>query len=153
AREAFRRHPWASLLWIRLGIGPARIRYMDAALRAFREAGFSVELTEKAYHAVEDHIAGYTLQAQNFPLDAADLVEVGEAFYRALPRDQYPYLAEHVRQHLDVSGLDSEGEYAFGLGLILDGIERLWKEERRESSAERLSPGAPRGGGPSHPRP
>ncbi|MGH2488893.1 MAG: TetR/AcrR family transcriptional regulator, partial [Candidatus Limnocylindria bacterium] len=24
AREAFRRHPWASLLWIRLGIGPAR---------------------------------------------------------------------------------------------------------------------------------
>jgi AcrR family transcriptional regulator len=133
ARDAFRRHRWASVLWIRLDIGPARMRYMDAALRAFREAGFSVDLTEKAYHAVEDHIAGYTLQAENFPLAEADLAEVGEAFYRALPADEYPHLAEHIRQHLDVSGLDSEGEFAFGLDLILDGIERLWDAERVSS--------------------
>ena len=36
-----------------------------------------------------------------------------------------PHLAEHVEQHLKPRDPDDEGEFAFGLDLILDGLERI----------------------------
>ncbi len=77
AREVFIRHPWVVALWIRLRVGPERIGYMDSALRTYREGGLSPEITEQAFHAVENHIIGYTLQAEAFPLAEEDLAEVG----------------------------------------------------------------------------
>jgi len=123
-REVLLRHPWASGLWIKVFLGPVRTRYMDSALRTFREGGLSPEVTERAYHAVENHIFGYTLQAQAFPLEEVDLADVGTAFLQSLPVDEFPYLAEHVVQHLEKGTLD-EGDFEFGLDLILDGVERL----------------------------
>ena len=35
------RHHWASPLWMRVMIGPARMRYMDSALGVYRRAGLS----------------------------------------------------------------------------------------------------------------
>jgi hypothetical protein len=35
-----------------------------------------------------------------------------------------PYLVEHIEQHLKPRRTDDEGEFAFGLDLILDGLER-----------------------------
>jgi AcrR family transcriptional regulator len=126
-RQVLQRHPWASALWIQVGLGPARTRYMDSALRTFREGGLSPEVTERVYHAVENHIFGYTLQAQAFPLEDADLEAVGTAVLQSLS-PEYPYLAEHIAQHLEKGTLD-EGDFEFGLDLILDGIERLADEE------------------------
>ena len=99
-------------------------------MRTYREGGLSPEITEKAFHAVENHIIGYTLQAEAFPLPEEDLAEVGQAFLRILSTEQYPYLAEHVTQHLEKGTLD-EGDFEFGLDLILDGVERLAEEEAR----------------------
>jgi Tetracyclin repressor-like, C-terminal domain len=42
-----------------------------------------------------------------------------------LPTDEYPFTAEHIEQHLRPSGKGEEGEFEFGLDLILDGLERL----------------------------
>ncbi len=125
AHDVLVRHPWASMLWVRVNVGPARMRYMESALRGFREAGFSPEMTEYAFHAVENHIAGYTLQELSFPYDAEELAELGASFLRKLPADEYPYLAEHVMQHLEGSGHIDEGGFEFGLDLILDGLERI----------------------------
>jgi hypothetical protein len=45
-------------------------------------------------------------------------------FLRDFPADEYPYLAEHVMQHMEPSG-QHPGAFELGLDLILDGLERL----------------------------
>ena len=129
AREVFIRHPWVVALWIRLRVGPKRIRYMNTALGTYREAGLSPEITERVFHAVENHIIGYTLQAEAFPLADEDLAEAGQAFLRTLSTEEYPHLAEHVAQHLEKGTLD-EGDFEFGLDLILDGVDRMDADAR-----------------------
>lgn len=78
-----------------------------------------------AYHAVENHILGYTLQRLSFAVDMDKLDELGERFLDELPADEYPDLAVHVRQHTEEPVAVEEAEFEFGLRLILDGIERL----------------------------
>lgn len=134
AREVFTRHPWVVALWIRLRVGPKRIRYMDSALGTYREGGLSPDITERVFHAVENHIIGYTLQAEAFPLADEDMAEAGQAFLRTLSTEDYPHLFEHVSQHLAKGSLD-EGDFEFGLDLILDGVERL--AEVKESGLQR----------------
>jgi AcrR family transcriptional regulator len=125
-RDALAHHPWASMLWVsRLVIGPARMRYMDTALRIFREGGLSEDLTHHAYHVVENHVLGYTLQQLSFAADTANLDTLAERFLAVLPADDYPDLALHVRQHTEEQAGEGESEFEFGLRLILDGIERI----------------------------
>jgi AcrR family transcriptional regulator len=125
AQETLGRHHWAGALWVsRLNIGPARMRYMDVALRTFRSGGLSEDLTHHAYHVVENHVIGYTLQQLSFGVDMDDLDELGKEFLARLPAEDYPDLALHVRQHVDPVEAD-ETEFGFGLRLILDGVERL----------------------------
>jgi AcrR family transcriptional regulator len=126
AQDALGRHVWAGALWVsRLNLGPARMRYMDAALATFRKAGFSEDLTHHAYHVVENHVLGYTLQLLSFGVDMDNLDDLGDQFLRDLPADEYPDLATHVRQHLVEPVETEETEFEFGLRLILDGIERI----------------------------
>ena len=125
AHDVFLRHPWAcSLMLSQAGVSPARLRWMDSVLRTLREAGFSAALTCHAYHALDSHITGFTLWEASFPA-AEELRDLAATFLRELPVDEYPYLAEHVEQHLTESSHDDEGEFEFGLDLILDGLERI----------------------------
>jgi AcrR family transcriptional regulator len=126
AHEVLSRHPWAcSLMLSSTAVLPARLRYMESLLATLRERGFSPELTHHAYHALDSHITGFTLWAASFQFDAEDLAELAATFLRELPADEYPHLAEHVEQHLVEASHEDEGEFAFGLDLILDGLERL----------------------------
>jgi AcrR family transcriptional regulator len=125
AHDALVRHPWAcSLMWT-TSISPARLRYMESILGRLRESGFSPELTHHAYHALESHISGFTLWQVNIPFKAEDIADLGAAFLRELPIDEYPYVAEHTEQHLQPSSPEEKSEFEFGLDLILDGLERL----------------------------
>jgi AcrR family transcriptional regulator len=126
ARDALARHPWAGSLWVaRFNLGPARMRYMDVALRTLREGGLNEGLTHHAYHAIENHILGYMLQQLSFGVDMGDLEELGKQFLELLPADEYPDLALHVRQHMEEPPPEEETEFEFGLRLILDGVERI----------------------------
>jgi len=127
AYEVLQRHPWAaSLMLSSSGISEARLRYMDALLGSLRQAGFSAEMTDHAYHALESHIIGFTLWVVGMNLGSQeDLAALATDFLSELPRDRLPYLAEHVEQHLKPRSPDDEGEFAFGLDLILDGLERI----------------------------
>ncbi len=118
------RHHWAAPQWMRVMIGPARMRYMDSALGVYRRAGLSPASTELAFHAVENHIVGYALQEVSFPLETDDLAEAARAFMEKLPADEYPHLVEHIQQHLTHEEIES-GSFEFGLEQLLDGIERL----------------------------
>jgi hypothetical protein len=120
------RHPWAARLTVwAVGTGPARLQYMNAVLGHLRRAGFSADMTDLAYHALESHIAGFTLWAAQLQVDADELPALAAAFIDELPAGEFPYVVEHVEQHLKERGPESEGTFAFGLDLILDGLERI----------------------------
>jgi AcrR family transcriptional regulator len=130
AHEAHTKHPWAASLWMApRGPSPPRLQYADSILRTFREAGFSEHLTYHGYHSVVVHVLGYTLQEQNFRFRGDELKRMAEAFLRDFPADDYPDLAEHIRQHMEPED-DHQGAFEFGLDLILDGLERLRDAER-----------------------
>ncbi len=126
ARDVFVRHPWAASLSLSAtGTRPARWRYMNSILGSLREAGFSADTTDLAYHALESHIAGFTLWAAELDIDEAELPDRAETFLSKIPVDEFPYLVEHVHQHLKERNPEDEGTFAFGLDLILDGLERI----------------------------
>jgi hypothetical protein len=81
-------------------------------------------MTHHAYHALDSHIMGFTLWVVNFPA-ADELSDQVASLLLDLAIDDYPYLAEHIEQHLRPSTADGRSEFEFGLDLILDGLERL----------------------------
>jgi AcrR family transcriptional regulator len=120
-------HPWAApLILAGTTVSPARLRHMDAILGTLRAAGFSAEMTDHAYHALESHIMGFTLWIVGMDLPAdEELRSLASSFLETLPRDELPHLAEHVEQHMKPRPDGEPGEFEFGLDLILDGLERL----------------------------
>jgi AcrR family transcriptional regulator len=126
AHEVLERHRWAcSLLMSPARVSRARMRYMEAMLGRLREAGLSAHLTDRAYHALDSHIIGSRLWEAGYEVGVEGLDDYAMAFLRALPVDEFPYLAEHVHEHLKQPSPDDPGDFAFGLDLILDGLERV----------------------------
>ncbi len=125
AHEVLSRHPWACGLWMSgETFGGARVQYAESLLRGLREAGFSKDLTYHAFHALQSHVLGFTLQERSLEFDADELKELAARFLREFPADEYPDLAEHIRQHMEPNAAH-QGTFEFGLDLILDGLERL----------------------------
>ena len=123
AHQVLLRHPWAcSLMMSPARIRAARLRYMESLLKRLREAGFSAEMTHHAYHALDSHILGFTMWEVGYTAGARELRDMG-AFRRDLPIDRYPYIAEHMGEHGKESSR-GDGEFRFGLELILDGLEK-----------------------------
>jgi AcrR family transcriptional regulator len=127
SHDVFVRHRWAcSLMMRRARVSPDRMRWMEAVLRTFRDAGFSADMTHHAYHAIDSHITGFTLWQVSMPFETKEeLVDMAEGLLKEIPVDQYPYVIEHAEQHLAPSSPDGKTEFEFGLDLILDGLERL----------------------------
>ncbi|OFW66090.1 MAG: hypothetical protein A2Z12_10235 [Actinobacteria bacterium RBG_16_68_21] len=126
AHEVLLRHPWASRLLITRdnSLAPGRSRYMDSVLGALRNGGLSAELTHHAYHALDFHLLGFTVQEVSFAFDADELEQLAESVLRDLPAADYPHLVEHILGHLRSEFADRSG-FEFGLDLILDGLEKL----------------------------
>ena len=125
--EVLLRHPWAaSKILSGPGISRARMRHMDAILGTLRIGGFSAEMTDHAYHALDSHIMGFALWVVGMNLGSDEnLAALATNFLQELEREELPHLAEHVQQHLKPRDPEDEGEFAFGLDLILDGLEEL----------------------------
>jgi AcrR family transcriptional regulator len=115
AREALRRHPWATgLMESRRTPGPANIRHHDAVLGVLRNAGFPVELAAHAYSLLDSYIYGFALQEASLPFHTPEeTAEVAQEIMAA-------FAVEHVLQ----PGYDYGDEFLYGLDLILDGLAR-----------------------------
>ena len=126
AREVLSRHPWAiALMDSRTSPGPATLRHHDAVIGSLREGGFSIELAAHAFSALDSYIYGFALQETSLPFDSAEeSAEVAQMILQQLPADRYPHLAELTVQHVLQPGYDYGDEFAFGLDLILDGLDR-----------------------------
>jgi len=127
AQSVFSRHPWASgLIDSRESSGPARLRYFDWVVGTLRRAGFTLEMAARAFSLLDSYIYGFGRQRLNMSA-GGDMTpeDMAEAFLRAIPADEYPYLREMVVEHAMSSGYDESADFEFGLNLILDGLQRL----------------------------
>jgi Tetracyclin repressor-like, C-terminal domain len=69
-------------------------------------------------------IAGFTLQEQNFPFEAADYSEAAAVGLSLIPADKYPYLNRLT--HCVMEGhYDGIHDFEFGLELILNGLDKF----------------------------
>jgi AcrR family transcriptional regulator len=126
AREALKRHGWAIGLMESRHPGPANLRHHNATMGCLRQAGFSFEMAVHAYSVQDAYIYGFALQEKDLGFKTPD--SAGKAAQRRAARigglDDYPYLAE-IATKLPESGYNSADEFAWGLDLILDGLEQL----------------------------
>jgi AcrR family transcriptional regulator len=125
-REAMKRHSWAIGMMESRRPGPANLRNHNAVMGCLREAGFSFELAIHAYSLQDAYIYGFALQERDTGFETPD--SAGEAAQRRAASvgalEDYPHLVEIVMK-LPESGYDNAVEFAWGLELILDGLERL----------------------------
>lgn len=120
-RDVLARHPWAPALWLRHLPGPARTRQMDGLLRLFDATGLSPELAHHGFHAVSNHVLGYTLAQLGLNMGDDPEARANE-FVDGISEADHPHMVAHVRQHL--AG-DTSSSFELVLDLILDGLVRL----------------------------
>jgi AcrR family transcriptional regulator len=123
-RAALVRHPWAASLWLRQVPGPARAQHMEDHLAALAATDMTPGVAHLAFHAVNNHVIGYTLQEQAmaYVLPAGgDSDAVARSFIDGLPADDFPHTIAHVQQHLDG---DTASSFDLVLDLILEGLTR-----------------------------
>jgi hypothetical protein len=126
ARHVLGRHSWAiGLLETRRLSGPVVMAYQDAILRSLRSDGFSVANAAHAFWLLDAFVYGQVVQESNLSRDMPDEAAgstssgAGEA-----ERSAYPHLAEVADLALG-SPFSFDGEFEYGLDLILDALERI----------------------------
>jgi AcrR family transcriptional regulator len=136
AREALRRHPWATaLMESRSTPGPANLRHHDAVLGILRSAGFSLELVAHAYSLLDAYIYGFALQETSLPFSTPEeTAEVAQSIMAEFPTDEYPHLTAFAVEHVLQPGYDYGDEFLFGLDLILDGLDLAHRDQLLESN-------------------
>jgi hypothetical protein len=120
---------------------PALLRYIETVIGICRRGGFSLDLTHHAMHVLGSRVLGVTqdLFEDTSQLDAGP--EVAAIMAREMAA-QFPYIAElamAVSHEGGLDGCDDEVEFAFGLDLILDGLEQL-RAPRTGRRRPRLEP-------------
>jgi AcrR family transcriptional regulator len=125
-RTVLLRHPWAvGIMESRVSPGPSILRHHDAVLGCLRGGGFSVPLAAHAFALIDSYVYGFVLQEVNLPFNDED--EIGEMVEQILPMlsvEEYPHLVELTVEHVMKPGYRFGDEFAYGLNLILDGLER-----------------------------
>jgi AcrR family transcriptional regulator len=140
ARRALLRHPWASrVLESRTNPTPLVLGYMDSMIGMFRAGGFSVDLTHHVMHTLGSRIYGFTQELFE------DSPSVDPATQATMPPEmarRYPYITElvtavyHDEASVVGSGCDDQFEFEFALDLLLDGIERLRRQELTSTAGQ-----------------
>jgi AcrR family transcriptional regulator len=117
-------HPWLALPMVsRMNTGPCMLTYMDRTHGCLLAAGFDHASADRARHLMDSHIHGYALQEMNFPLRPEDYAASAAAFMPQLTAAEYPHLRS-IAEAIVAGVYDGRISFAFGLELILDGLER-----------------------------
>jgi AcrR family transcriptional regulator len=137
AHQVLMRHPWATMLIVsRANVGPAMLRYVDATIGCLREAGFSYAMADHAWNAIDSYVYGFTLQKLNFPFQPEEYAKMAKAFLPRIPPEAYPYL-NGMSQEVIAGRHDGLHDLAFGLDLVLDGLEAILAGRGRKRHTRR----------------
>lgn len=119
ARALFARHPWAPrLITARSTMSPAIVSYMDAVIGALQAGALPPELVHNAMHVLGSRILGFTMEL----FDTSDLGPEVAGILTQTTSTRYPHLTLALGS---IRGHDDDVEFAFGLDLILDGLEHV----------------------------
>jgi AcrR family transcriptional regulator len=136
-RDVLVRHAWAlRILESRATPGPTTLEHHDAMLGCLRGAGFSVPLAAHAYAVLDSYVFGFVHTELTLPFRGeAEAQRVAANIFEHLPAGAFPHLVELTTEHVLKPGYSYANEFPFGLELILDGLERALREERRAAEA------------------
>lgn len=125
AHKALLSHPWATQAIVsRMNIGPHILAYIDKTVGCLINAGFSIEMADHIWNAMDNHIYGFTLQELNFPLQEDEYAEAAAGFIDMIPVEKYPYM-NALSTHVMEGKYNGIHDFEFGLKILLDGFERL----------------------------
>jgi AcrR family transcriptional regulator len=128
SRQVLLRHPWApKVIETRTDPGPAMLRHVDRVIGILREGGFSVDTTHHVIHLLGSRMFGFTQDPWDMSGGTTPPPEAAAVLARQM-LERYPHVTEMaaaVSHEGGLGGCDDDVEFAFGLDLILDGLERL----------------------------
>jgi hypothetical protein len=125
AHQVLLRHPWATQpLVSRINVGPAMLCYINSTLGCLEEAGFSLEMADHVWNAIDSHIYGFTLQELNYPVATADYAKTAKLGLPLIPAHKYPYMNKLTHYIID-GRYDGIYNFDFGLEVLLDGLEKF----------------------------
>jgi AcrR family transcriptional regulator len=124
-RDLFTRHAWASnLIDSRAKTGPASLSYVDRMLGVLIGAGFSPARAADALLVLDSYIYGFQRQRSGLSQESGpDGMVAAREVLTAIPEGAYPN-AMRVAMEYATAPFDHDAAFEFGLGLILDGLER-----------------------------
>ena len=119
------KHPWAAVLMLsRINVGPSILAWTNATIGCLRNAGFSYEMADHAWNAIDNHTYGFTLHKVNEPVSPSEYAEAARTYLPQISEATYPYL-HAMATHIADGSQSGINDFEFGLDLILDGLERL----------------------------
>ena len=126
ARALFARHPWAAtLIDTRMQVAPSGLAYADRVLGTLIRAGLSPAVAGKAFLALDSYIYGYERQRSILARDDGGAsTDAAREVVDAIQPGAFPALAQVAAEYAE-QPFDDDAGFAFGLDLLLDGIERL----------------------------
>jgi hypothetical protein len=105
--------------------GPTILAYIERILAILRDGGLSLDLAHHAMHVLGSRIFGFSQDlfedSSDEPSPVTDPL-LAEAMAARFPR--ITELASSVSHEGVLGACDDDIEFAFGLDLILDGLER-----------------------------
>ncbi len=125
-REVMRRHRWAiGLMDSRRTPGPATLRHHDAVIGCLRVDGFPLPLVATAAALLDAHLYGFMVQELSLPFEGGeDLAALGAELLGPEVRAAYPHFTAFAEEHALRPGYAFGDEFAVGLDLVLDALER-----------------------------
>lgn len=136
ARAALLPHPWAPhVIETRDGPGPATIAYMDAVAATLLEGGFSPDLAHHAMHVLGSRVLGFSqdLYDDKAEVDPDAVARIAREIASAYP--SVGAIALAASHEGGLGGCDDDVEFAFGLDIILDSLERRRAEQAGRTPA------------------
>ena len=115
--------------------GPARLRYFDWVVGTLRRAGFTLEMAARAFSLLDSYIYGFGRQQLNMSA-GSDIKpeEMAEAFLRAIPAGEYPYLREMVVEYAMSPATMKAPTSNSGSTSFLTDSRGFWTELRARSA-------------------
>jgi AcrR family transcriptional regulator len=123
ARQTMLSHPWAArVLEGRDQPTPAVLLHLERVLAIMRAGGCSVDLGHHAIHLLGSRILGFSQDLFDDDPDTSPPPEALAAWADTMPH--IVELATAVTHDGALGGCDDDGEFAFALDLLLEGLER-----------------------------
>lgn len=135
AREVMLRHKWAPwVLETRTTMNSAVLRYYHGLLEIFKTGGMSYDLAHHALHALGSRALGFSQELFD-PAPGSDDEETSEELFAQMATE-LPLFVEFMQAivHEDpedqtLGWCDDQTEFEFALDLMLDGLDRLRRND------------------------